>query len=153
MKISTPQLARNLRKYSTPHELKLWRLLRSRRFMGLKFRRQHPIGDYIIDFCCPEKKIIIELDGGGHSRTHQVREDRKRDETLKEKGWQTVRVWNYELDKNIKGVLEKIYEIAGVLHKPPHPCPLSSLGGEGLRVRRGNVISLETPREGVGEGG
>ncbi|MFA5076762.1 MAG: endonuclease domain-containing protein [Patescibacteria group bacterium] len=102
-------LARNLRKNSTSQESKLWYLLRSKNFSDNKFRRQYPIGDYIVDFCCPASKLIIELDGGGHNKNDQILKDNKRDQYLKSQGFKILRVWNNEIDKNLDGVANEIY--------------------------------------------
>jgi len=72
--------SRQLRKEQTRHEKKLWRFLRDRQLGDFKFRRQPVIGSYIADFCCPEKKVVIELDGGGHGEDLQKERDRQRDE-------------------------------------------------------------------------
>ncbi|MBI4091052.1 MAG: endonuclease domain-containing protein [Candidatus Komeilibacteria bacterium] len=103
--------ARTLRKNQTPQERKLWYHLRGRNFLGHKFRRQHPIGAYIVDFCCEEKKIIIELDGGHHADTHQHRNDHLRDDVLRSEGFRVLRVWNNEIDRNLDGVVEKIKQL------------------------------------------
>lgn len=100
--------SRRLRKDQTRHEATLWSLLRARRFQGVKFRRQHEIGPCIVDFCCPEKKLVIELDGGGHGETLQEEKDRARDRYLAQRGYRVMRIWNSDLDQNLEGVLESI---------------------------------------------
>ena len=75
---------------------------------GIKFRRQQPIGDYIVDFVSYEKRLVIEVDGGQHAT--QESSDRKRDLWLKEQGFKTLRFWDNEVLTNIDGVLEKIIE-------------------------------------------
>jgi len=100
--------SRRLRKDQTRHELTLWTILRARRFQGVKFRRQHEIGPYIVDFCCPEKKFVVELDGGGHGEPVQEKKDRARDEYLTKQGYRVMRFWNSDLDQNLEGVLESI---------------------------------------------
>ncbi len=95
----------------TPHEEKLWYYLRAKRFNGLKFRRQNPIGPYIVDFSCPSKKLIIELDGGGHMEEKQIKYDKKRGAYLKKLGYKVLRIWNNEVDKNLEGVFEQISEL------------------------------------------
>ncbi|MFA4915083.1 MAG: DUF559 domain-containing protein [Syntrophales bacterium] len=75
-------IARNLRKRSTDAEQKLWRYLRARQLEGLKFRRQQPIGKYIVDFVCFERGLVIEVDGGQHAI--EVDKDRERDKWFKE---------------------------------------------------------------------
>ena len=84
--MSTKQLARTLRKNQTDAENWLWRNLRNRELGGWKFRRQYWIGNYVVDFVCIEKKLIIELDGGQHAL--QVEQDDQRSVFLKEKGYQ-----------------------------------------------------------------
>ena len=104
-------IARKLRKRQTPHEIKLWYLLRGKNFQDLKFRRQYPIGKYIVDFCCFEKKLVIELDGGGHNTDNQIQKDQLRDKYLENQGFRILRIWNNELDENLDGVLDKIYDL------------------------------------------
>jgi len=108
-------ISRDLRKNQTPHEKKLWRLLRNRRFQGFKFHRQFVLGPYIVDFCCYEKRLVIELDGGGHNDPAQENDDHQRDAYFREKGYTVLRFWNHELDKNEAGVLDKIFQ---QLHTP-----------------------------------
>ena len=104
-------IARRLRRRQTPWELKLWRLLRSRNLENLKFRRQYPIGTYIVDFCCFDKKLIIELDGGDHNKKEQRINDEIRDKYLINSGFKVLRIWNNELDINPAGVIERILNI------------------------------------------
>ena len=80
-------LARNLRKRSTDTERFLWKYLRTKQLEGFKFRRQQPIGSYIVDFVCFEKKIVIEADGGQHSESREREKDKKRDEWLRGQGF------------------------------------------------------------------
>jgi len=86
--------SRELRKYQTNCEAKIWRLLRSRQFEGYKFRRQHVVGPYIADFCCLNQKIIIELDGGQHA--DNLAYDAIRTAYLEEQGFKVIRIWNNE---------------------------------------------------------
>lgn len=111
MKKNLTYFARKLRRNLTPHEVKLWSLLRDKRFIDLKFRRQYPIGKYIVDFCCPSKRLVIELDGSGHIEPKQTKIDKERDKYLNSQGFAVLRVWNNELDDNLDGVVEKIYEL------------------------------------------
>ncbi len=101
-------LSKRLRKTSTPWERKLWYYLRGGRFSGLKFKRQVPIGNYIVDFCCHEKRLVIELDGGGHSEQQQHVHDLEKDNYLEQEGYQILRFWNIDVDKNIEGILHTI---------------------------------------------
>ena len=79
----------------------LWNHLRAHRLMGLGFRRQMPIGKYIVDFACPEHKLIIEVDGSGHGEDKQVTYDERRTAFLQSQGWHVIRLWNNEILKNI----------------------------------------------------
>jgi len=102
---SKRDLARRFRSELTPHERRLWYLLRDRRFEGEKFRRQVPIGPYIADFASLSRKLVIELDGGQHSESQR---DTKRDDYLRTEGWTVLRFWNNELIENREGVLVRI---------------------------------------------
>ncbi|HVE44404.1 MAG TPA: DUF559 domain-containing protein [Gammaproteobacteria bacterium] len=104
--------AKALRKNSTPGEIRLWSRLRSRRFMGLKFRRQCPLGSYIVDFICIEKKLIIEIDGGQHNEDIQRAYDKRRTEFLNGLGFNVIRFWNNEVLLQIDDVMNQIYEQA-----------------------------------------
>ena len=103
-------LARNLRKNSTPQEQKLWNLLRNRQLKNLKFKRQYPIGEYIVDFVCKEKKIIIELDGSQHNFEENIKNDNERTEYLENLGFKVIRFWNNEIENNIDGVILELYK-------------------------------------------
>ena len=102
--------SRNLRKKSTPHEIKLWSKIKNRSFHNLKFRRQHVIDKYIVDFICLEKKIIIELDGSQHKREKDQKYDRKRNDYLKNLGFIVLRFWNNEVNDNLNAIMLKIEE-------------------------------------------
>jgi very-short-patch-repair endonuclease len=99
-------LSRKLRNNLTDAEKYLWYVLRAEN-LGYKFRRQEPIGSYIVDFVCYEKKFIIELDGGQH---YQNEDDKVRDEWLKLQGFMVLRFWNNEVLENRDGVVLKIME-------------------------------------------
>ena len=103
-------LARILRKNLTKEERILWNMLRNRKFKNLKFKRQFPIGEYIVDFVCDEKKIIIEIDGGQHNTHENLEKDNARTEFLKSKGYRVIRFWNNDIKDNIKGVFEHLLE-------------------------------------------
>lgn len=102
-------LRKQLRKTSTPQEVILWSRLR-RRQLGLKFKRQYSIGRYVVDFCCPEKKLIVELDGWQHKEENQERYNKERTKFLESKGFKVLRFWNNEINQNLKGVILKIGE-------------------------------------------
>lgn len=100
--------ARALRNNPTEVEKLLWRRLRMWQLDDYKFRRQQPLGNYIVDFVCFEKRLIVELDGGQHAtETHY---DAARDDWLRAQGFVVLRFWNNEVVDNIEGVTEKIYQ-------------------------------------------
>lgn len=96
----------------TPWERKLWNVIRNRKIKGLKFRRQFKIGKYIADFCCLEKKLILELDGGHHNEGTIKAEDEIRRKYLESQGYKIFRVWNNEIDNNLEGVIDRIIQHA-----------------------------------------
>ena len=99
---------KQLRIEMTPEESRLWYLLRDRRFFGYKFRRQTPIGTYIVDFACFKARLIVELDGGQHQ--DDVAYDQRRSAFLNDNGWKVIRFWNNEFRSNEEGVLSVILE-------------------------------------------
>jgi len=102
------ETARELRKKQTPAESLLWELLRNRKFMNLKFRRQHQIGEYVADFYCDEHKLVIELDGGVHANEKQTKEDNARDAYMKSISLKVLRFPNSDVLNNPESVLEQI---------------------------------------------
>jgi very-short-patch-repair endonuclease len=103
-------LAKSLRKNQTEVECFLWQYLRAKRLSGHKFRRQHPIGNYILDFYCPEKKLAIEVDGGQHGEGNQMYHDQKRTADLEKNGICVLRYWDYEVLTNTNGILDDIIQ-------------------------------------------
>src|SRR3989344_4898019 len=97
-----PTFRRNLRRQQTPQEIMLWSKLRNGQ-TGHKWKRQVSIGQYIVDFYCGQKKIIVEIDGSQHMQNHQY--DIDRDKYLESLGFTTLRFWNNEINTNIEGVL------------------------------------------------
>jgi very-short-patch-repair endonuclease len=95
----------------TEAEKKLWHQLRRRQIAGLVFRKQQPLGPYIVDFCCQKRKLIIEVDGGQHAGS---RKDQKRDAFLKSQGYQILRFWNNDIVENIEGVMAVIYQTLNI---------------------------------------
>ena len=114
------QRARELRNQATPAERKLWQFLSGKKLMNLKFRRQHLIGPFIVDFYSPEKKLIIEVDGGTHIDNHTY--DMDREKYLKSKGYKILRFLNTEVISGTADVLDKI-SMACELNPPPMPPP------------------------------
>ena len=99
---------RELRNNSTPEEAVLWTQIKSRKIKGYKWRRQHPIGSYILDFYCPEAKLCIELDGAAHYTYSGSREDNTRTSFLNSKGIRVIRFENRLIWDNIDSVIEII---------------------------------------------
>lgn len=97
-----------MRSNMTDEESVLWYHLRAKRFMGFKFKRQVLISDYIVDFACLQRHLIIELDGGQHNETTNALSDNKRSEYLKKQGFKVLRVWNNDVNSNLDSVLEII---------------------------------------------
>jgi len=104
------RLARELRHASTDAERLLWSRLRNRRLERAKFRRQVPMGSYIVDFACLELRVIIELDGGQHAEPDHQLQDAERDRWLREQGFCVLRFWNNDVLINLDAVLEAIRE-------------------------------------------
>ena len=101
--------AKEMRSNMTPAETKMWRILRGKRFQDLKFKRQVLIGNYIVDFLCENKKIIIEIDGGQHNEELNIQSDKNRKHYLDNNGYKVLRFWNDDVMKNIDGVMEVIF--------------------------------------------
>ena len=104
------KLSRRLRRSQTPWEAKLWSSLRAKKLFPIKFKRQFAIGPYIVDFCSPLRKIIIELDGGHHNTEPIKTHDQARQKYLEQKGYKILRFWNLDIDNNIEGVLETVQQ-------------------------------------------
>jgi very-short-patch-repair endonuclease len=128
--------AKSLRANATETEKALWRLLRSRRLINLKFRRQAPIGPWIVDFVSFERRLIVEADGSQHAENER---DQKRDEDLTARGFRVLRFWNNDILQRSESVLEAIYDVAA---HTPHPSrtaarfdPPSPTRGEGKEAR------------------
>jgi very-short-patch-repair endonuclease len=110
-------VARRFREYYTDTEKHLWRHLRDKQIEGFKFRRQQPIGRYVVDFVNLEKKVVVELDGGQHALDPG---DKIRDEWLRAEGYKVLRFWDNQVLSNLEGVLENIRNTL----LTPHPDPL-----------------------------
>lgn len=121
------QNSKRLRRNETDAERKLWMHFRSRQMNGFKFRRQQPIGRYIVDFFCPEQRLVIELDGGHHA--DQVQADQRRTEFLTKAGYRVLRFWDNEVLTDTEAVLQKI--VNELNH--PSPSPLPQGAREGMR--------------------
>jgi len=100
--------SRRLRREQTPAEGLLWQNLRAKRLKGAKFRRQHPIGDHIVDFCCIGYRLVVEVDGGQHADSDAEAKDAARTARLEAHGFRVIRFWNHEVLKNLDGVLTSV---------------------------------------------
>lgn len=99
---SRVRFARTLRGNQTDAERKLWSFLRMRQLAGHKFRRQHSIGPYTVDFCCPRESLVVELDGGQHAE--QRERDARRTSSLKSRGYRVLRFWDHEVLSDMEAV-------------------------------------------------
>src|SRR5437016_10255800 len=111
---------RQLRKSATRHKRLLWRQLRNRRFQGWKFRRQHPVDRYIIDFYCPEARLAVEFDGGSHNFASRESLDQERTSFLASKNILVLRFWNHQINRELDSVLETIWS---TLKRRGNPSP------------------------------
>ena len=158
---SPPRLrrfAKTLRHHQTEHELRLWGMLRNRRFAAFKFRRQVPIGPYVADFVCYEARLIVELDGSQHADSAH---DKVRDQWLVADGYRVLRIWNGELLTQRDSVLEAIWY---ALNQAPSSGPSDHLLPQGEKGRGDRTAddvagatdaagSPELPSPLAGEGG
>ena len=101
--------ARSLRKSATDCERILWRHLRNRKFAAYKFRPQHPLDPYVLDFYCPALKLAIELDGSGHDSQACEKRDQTREKFLSEEGIAIIRFWNHQVREELDSVLDAIW--------------------------------------------
>jgi very-short-patch-repair endonuclease len=118
--------ARDLRIRQTAAEVMLWEALRNRRLDGVKFRRQHPVGPFVIDFCCPERRLAIEVDGGIHAAQHD--DDAERQALIVAAGYQVLRFPNEAVRDNLPAVLAAIRAAAAPAPRRP-ASPLPRTGG------------------------
>jgi very-short-patch-repair endonuclease len=100
--------SRRLRREQTPAEGLLWQNLRAKRLNGAKFRRQHAIGDHIVDFCCLRHRLIVEVDGGQHAGKEEEEKDAARTARLEAHGFKVIRFWNEDVLSGLDGVLTSI---------------------------------------------
>jgi len=114
------QAARDLRQHMTDAEQRLWQCLRGKQLDGFRFRKQHPIARFVLDFYCPAVKLAIEIDGGQHNTAPGRASDEERTRFLKARGIRVLRFWNHEVLQDLPGVLERIWE---ALHLPPSSPP------------------------------
>jgi very-short-patch-repair endonuclease len=135
--------AQTMRGAPTDAELRLWRLLRDCRLSGIEFRRQVPVGPYIVDFLCVGAKLIVEADGFQHAESPR---DKARDAYLESQGWKVLRFWNNEVVQNREGVLETIFAHA----QERQGKPSSGLSGHLLPVGEGALNAVVHPEDRAG---
>ena len=123
------QLSRKLRKNSTDVERLLWQHLRLKQMGNFKFRRQHPLGKFIVDFICLEANLVIELDGGQHNEDKENKVDEIRTAWLEKQGLKVLRFWNHEVLNDLPIVKEVIWNALKIDHPHPNPPPRK---GEGI---------------------
>jgi very-short-patch-repair endonuclease len=111
------EIARALRKRLTPQEVKLWVKLRELKPLGYHFRRQAPIGRYIVDFVSFRSRLIVEADGGQHGLPDGAQSDQIRDAFLRSQGFRILRFWNSDIDTNLTGVMDSV--LSTLRHPPP----------------------------------
>ncbi|HEU0153010.1 MAG TPA: endonuclease domain-containing protein [Arenimonas sp.] len=121
----SPPFAKHLRQSMTEAEHRLWFHLRAHRFAGYKFRRQQPIGPYIVDFAAMRHRLVIEADGGQHNGDAR---DAQRDDWLTAQGYRVLRFWNHEVLQNTELVLEEIWRALCAGPSPPAPLPQGERG-------------------------
>jgi very-short-patch-repair endonuclease len=114
-------IKRRLRSNMTGPEARLWSRLRARQLQGLKFRRQHGIGPYIVDFYCPEQSLVIEVDGNSHADADQVVKDKQREQYLQSLGLRVIRYINDDIVKNLGGILDDLAERISSRSTSPRP--------------------------------
>jgi len=132
--------ARGLRRDSTQAEKKLWYVLQRAQLSGRSFRRQHPIGKYIVDFYCAALKLAIEVDGGQHGFETRREADERRSQWLRAKGVTVLRFWNNDVLGNIEGVWSEIERTAASLGKrPATPSLTLPLSGGGNNAAGGDL--------------
>ena len=129
------RLARAMRGEATDAETRLWRCLRDRQMAGVKFRRQHLLGRFILDFYCHAAKLAIELDGGGHDEPAQRSHDTNRGRWLEGQGIRVLRFWNTDVLQNLQGVLGEIYDALLAAGPSPQPSPDGRGGRQGSAER------------------
>ena len=145
--------AKELRIRQTDAELRLWYQLRAHRFMHLKFKRQKPVGHYIVDFICQEYGVIVELDGGQHQDNAAY--DQARDAWLRAQGYTVLRFWNNEVMQQMEAVLEaiRLAVVAAQAALSPCPSPASGRGESGMLARDHPSPACGRGAGGEGDGG
>lgn len=139
-------VARLLRKRLTPAERFLWRHLSGKQIEGYRFRKQHPIGRYVVDFFCFEELLAIELDGGGHNAQEEY--DSLRTAWMESQGIRVLRFWNNDVLTNIEGVRQVILDTLREGLPPSQSCPSGGRGNVPSDLMRCELKTKSLPRRG-----
>jgi very-short-patch-repair endonuclease len=143
------EFSRTLRTSATDAERKLWHHLRANQLNGARFRRQHPVGIYVLDFACVQQRLAVELDGGQHA--DDVVRDATKTAFLETQGWRVLRFWNNDVMGNIEGVLTLIAEaLLASSRPPPHPSPCQGEGAKNMSPCQGEGAKTPSPSQGEG---
>ncbi len=168
--------ARRMRREMTDAEARLWSCLRGHRFCAVSFRRQVPVGPFVVDFLCASAKLVIEVDGGQHGEAAGLRHDARRDAWLAEAGYTVLRFWNHDVLAETPSVLERIFSelVAAGAISGDAAAPLPVPPPRGGRERAGHrssyrerglaatpspddlstvAVTVPSPLEGEGQGG
>jgi very-short-patch-repair endonuclease len=143
VKLEARKRARALQTNSTKAEQIVWRAVRAHRLLGVGFRRQTPIGPYIVDFVSHSAKVIIEVDGGQHFDDAYEARDARRDKYLRSKGFRVLRFSNYDVMTNLEGVWTVIAAAVGEALPPPYPPPQA---GEDLAAATPTIAKRHSGR-------
>jgi very-short-patch-repair endonuclease len=137
-----PSIARSLRRNPTEGEQRLWSRLRHQQLDGFRFRRQVPLGPYVVDPACLPARLIVEVDGGQHG--WQGARAAMRTAWLEAAGCRVVRFWNNDVLANSDGVIQRMREILAA--RPPRPCPARGAGERAVARGEGERAVLRPPR-------
>ncbi len=141
--MSTVSRARRLRREMPDAQRRLWRLLRDRRFAGYKFRREHPMGRYFLDFYCAEATMNVELDGGQHGLPEQQTQDAVKERYLRSRGVCTIRFWNWQVCREPEMVMENLWRL--LQERAPHPGNVPTATKARSRTWPGHQVTERVP--------
>jgi very-short-patch-repair endonuclease len=144
--IQNRQRARNLLRRQTEQEQFVWRNLRTRRFADFKFRRQFPLGNYIVDFICLERRVILKLEGGQHGEPDQTLYDAARDAWLRSQGFKVWRFWNHHVMSEWEMIADTLWDELQRSPSPPTPLsPRPACRSRPRAIRANSPISTQAP--------
>ena len=145
------QFARDQRQTVNEFAADVWQMVRSRRILGAKFRREYPLGPYTLDFACVDLKIDLEIDGKDHFSDEGKARDTRRDAFVRSQGWTVLRIAGFRVTQDPRSVREEIEAVVKEKQQAPHPRPLSPKGARGAsrEIKSGSPL----PASGRGVGG